>query len=72
MAYRCLVQLLHTLLDVGFNAYEVANGVKIKLNRDISKQEVFIAINGVVDYSEIKRINGNTLFIQVKENNLSI
>jgi len=39
--------------------------------REISKQEVFTAIDGMVDYSFIERINKNTLLIRVEEKNFS-
>ena len=61
----------HTLLDVGFDAYEKSKGVMVSLNREISKQEVFTAIDGMVDYSFIERINKNTLLIRVEEKNFS-
>jgi|APSaa5957512576_1039674.scaffolds.fasta_scaffold88871_1 hypothetical protein len=61
------IELFHALLDVGFDAYETTKGIKIMLNRNISKQEVFTALNGMIDYSAIQRIDKNTLFIQFEE-----
>lgn len=64
------VNLFHSLLDKGFDAQVKSNGIKVMLNRKISKQEVYVALDGQVDYSDLQRLDDNSLFIAFDEESI--